>query len=370
MSSGKHGKKPSRNNVVLVAMSGGVDSSVSAALLKEQGYDVQGVMLRLWSEPGPIAGQRDNRCCTRDQMLDAHFVAKQLGIPFEVINASHVFKERIVDPFVNAYLEGLTPNPCLHCNRLIRFGYLLKHALEHGAQLMATGHYARTTRLSDGSVLLRKGIDPSKDQSYVLSMLTQEQLRQIIFPIGGLTKEAVRDIAQSLNLPVAGKRDSQDLCFIADGDYRRFIRQASDKTIVPGPIAHTSGVIIGTHSGLVDYTIGQRRGLGISWHEPLYVIRKDKLTNTLIVGPRAEPGKSSLQAYGVNWIKGSPPTAAFDGSVKIRYTAKPVPAMITPIDQTGMRVDLKEPLPDITPGQSAVVYDDEIVIASGIILPG
>ncbi len=357
-----------REDRVIVAMSGGVDSSVSAALLKAQGYEVMGVMLRLWTEPGSFSTvRRDNRCCTRDQMLDAHFVAKRLGIPFEVLDAQDMFKQHIVDTFVDGYIQGITPNPCLFCNRHIRFGFLLDVALARGATYLATGHYARITRTEDGIFELRKGADPAKDQSYVLSMLSQQQLAHALFPVGGYTKPQVREIAAYFGLPIASKHDSQDLCFVADGDYRRFLRDHGKHDFTPGPIALRSGEVIGTHQGLSNYTIGQRKGLGIAWSEPLYVIAREVTTNTLIVGTRSELGQNTLRARDMNWIAGKPPETAFLAEVKVRYTARPVACRVTPSDKNQVEVALEEPLPDVTPGQGAVFYEGDRVIGAGII---
>lgn len=354
---------------VIVAMSGGVDSSVCAALLVEQGFEVEGIMLRLWSEPGSFAleGRRDNRCCTRDQMLDAHFVARQLGIPFEVVDAAETFKSRIVDRFVADYAAGITPNPCLNCNRHIRFGFLLQEALRRGARYLATGHYARVTRAPDGLYELRRGVDEAKDQSYVLSVLTQEQLQHAMFPVGGYTKGEVRDLAARYELPVASKGDSQDLCFVADGDYRRFLRSQAPEAMEPGPIQRRSGEVIGEHAGLPAYTIGQRKGLGVSYREPLYVLEKDAPANTLVVGTRDELGRDALTARGVNWIAGRPPAAPLRAEVKIRYKSRPANAWVTAEGDDRARVRFDRPQPDITPGQGAVFYDGDLVLGSGVI---
>ncbi len=358
--------KMAGKETVVVAMSGGVDSSVSAALLVEQGYNVIGLMLRLWSEPGQATG-RDNRCCTRDQMLDAHFVARRLGVPFQVIDARETFKREIVDLFVEGYSRGITPNPCLACNRHIRFTLLLNEALARGGTHLATGHYARITRNESGEYELRKGADLAKDQSYVLSVLTQEQLSKAMFPVGGYTKPEVRQIAARFGLPVATKNDSQDLCFVADGNYRRFLRSHASPAFKPGPIATTDGVIIGEHTGLADYTIGQRKGLGISSGSPLYVVDKDVQTNTLIVGDRDRLGRREFIAENLNWISGTPPNGPFQAQVKIRYKATALPALVVPSGGASAGVCLDSPVSDITPGQGAVFYDGDRVVGGGII---
>jgi tRNA-specific 2-thiouridylase len=356
---------------VVVAMSGGVDSSVAAALLVRQGYDVIGMMLRLWSEDCGTGGA--NRCCTPDQMNDARRIADQLGIPFYVIDTQDVFRRTIVQLFIDRYAAGDTPNPCMECNRTIRFEWLLNHALALGADYLATGHYAGVEHLPDGSARLLKGHDPAKDQSYVLSVLTQDKLRHALFPVSDYTKQEVRVLAAEFGLPVAQKHDSQDLCFLADNDYRRFLREHVPDAIRPGPILLRSGQQIGTHTGLPDYTIGQRKGLGISYAEPLYVLGSDPARNALIVGTLDELGKKSLIAGRVNWIAGYPPAPTpFRADVKIRYKAKVAPATVTPLDEDGSRVSVEfdAQLRDITAGQGAVFYElnGDRCFGGGIIL--
>ena len=351
---------------VVVAMSGGVDSSVSAALLVEQGSDVMGMMLRLWSEPGQT-NTRDNRCCTRDQMLDAHFVARRLGIPFHVVDARSVFKREVVDPFIAGYSRGTTPNPCLACNRQVRFSYLLHQAFAQGATHLATGHYARITRAIDGTYELRRASDSRKDQSYVLSVLTQRQLKHVMFPLGGYTKSEVRKLARHFGLPIASKRESQDLCFVADGNYRRFLRERNAWAFRPGPIVNRAGQVLGQHSGLPDYTIGQRKGLGVSWNEPLYVLEVDAVNNRLVVGPSSELGRDRLSVENINWIAGIPPQEPFRSEVMIRYNAHPYPALVTPTNAHGATIRFDSALRDITPGQGAVFYKHDLVLGGGVI---
>jgi tRNA-specific 2-thiouridylase len=355
-----------KKETVVVAMSGGVDSSVSAALLVKQGYEVTGMMMRLWSEPGQ-ATQRDNRCCTRDQMMDAHLVAKKLGIPFRIIDVTETFKRTIVDFFVEGYRQGITPNPCLECNREIRFTFLLNQALATGAKYLATGHYARITHAEDGTFELRKGIDPNKDQSYVLSVLDQHQLSHAMFPVGEITKTQVREVARRYGLRVANKSDSQDLCFVADGNYRRFMRDVAPDAFHSGPIVTRSGQVLGDHDGLPNYTIGQRKGLGIASPEPLYVVAKDVQTNTLVVAGREDPGSSCFEVRQMHWVAGSAPSGSSPIDVKIRYKAIPVRALIERVDSDTAHIRLEEPLHDITPGQGAVIYRGDLVLGSGII---
>jgi tRNA-specific 2-thiouridylase len=347
-------------------MSGGVDSSVAAALLVEQGYDVVGMMMRLWSEES-MPGGAHNRCCTPDQMNDARRIADKLGIPFYVLDTKEVFRNTVVEFFIDQHRQGVTPNPCMECNRHIRFDWLQKNALALDADYLATGHYARIARHADASYLLKKGVDESKDQSYVLSVMGQAQLAHAMFPVGEFPKLEVRQIAERFGLPTASKKDSQDLCFLGDGDYRRFLGQYAPDVMTPGPIIRRNGEIVGQHEGLVNYTIGQRKGLNIHAAEPMYVLASNPYTNTLVVGTKDELGQRTLTAKRVNWVSGIAPTEPFHAEVKIRYKAKAVPAWIEPVGDNRMRVEFDELLRDITPGQGAVVYDGEICLGGGII---
>ena len=346
-------------------MSGGVDSSVAAALLVEQGYDVVGMMMRLWAEDCGEGGA--NRCCTPGQMADARRVAAQLDIPFYVIDTQEIFRRTIVQFFVDRCVAGDTPNPCLECNRLIRFEWLLGHALASGADFLATGHYARVERAPDGSVRLLKARDLAKDQSYALSMVAQDRLRHALFPLGDYTKTEVRAMAAARGLPVAAKHDSQDLCFLADGDYRRFLREHAPGAARPGPILTRGGEQLGTHSGLADYTIGQRKGLGVSHPQPLYVLSTDPARNALIVGTADELGSTLLIAGRVNWIAGGPPASHFTAEIKIRYKARLAPGTVTVLSDGSAQVDFAEPQRDITPGQGVVFYAGEECLGGGII---
>lgn len=351
---------------VVVAMSGGVDSSVAAALLVEQGYDVVGMMMRLWSEE-TVAGGAHNRCCTPDQMADARRIAARLGIPFYVLDTKEVFRNTIVEFFIDQHRQGVTPNPCLECNRHIRFNFLQQNALALDADYLATGHYARVAKGADGRYVLRKGIDDHKDQSYVLSVLGQEQLAHALFPVGEYSKPDVRKIAERFGLPTASKKDSQDLCFIGDNNYRRFLTDYAPDVMVPGPIVRRNGEVLGQHNGLVNYTIGQRKGLGVTSPEPLYVVGINPHRNAVIVGTLDELGQSSLTAKRVNWVSGETPSAPFAARVKIRYKAKPVNAWVEPLPDARMAVRFDEPLRDITPGQGAIVYDGDTVLGGGVI---
>jgi len=344
-------------------MSGGVDSSVAAALLRAEGYRVFGIMLRLWTEPGREA---ENRCCTLEATDLARHIARQLEIPFHLVDARHAFRQTVVQYFLEGYASGVTPNPCLVCNREIRWGLLWQHAQALGADLMATGHYARLEWDAAGHVHLLQGVDAGKDQSYVLSRLTQAQLRRTLLPIGVYTKDKVRQLARAFRLPVANRPDSQDLCFLAGGDYRDFLRRHAPAVERPGPIYDTAGRRLGTHRGLAFYTIGQRKGLGLAAGYPLYVIAKDAARNALIVGPREALGQRTLEAAEANWIV-PPPAGAFRAQVQIRATARPQPAQVTPQGEDRFRVVFDHPQRDITPGQAAAVYVGEECLGSGII---
>jgi tRNA-specific 2-thiouridylase len=348
----------------VVAMSGGVDSSVAAALLVEQGYDVTGMMLRLWSEPGT---EDSNRCCTPDAMALARRAAGHLGIPFHVVDIREKFHQNIVQFFVEGYASGVTPNPCMNCNRTIRFGELLDRALAIGADFLATGHYARTRANPDGTISLLRAVDAGKDQSYVLSVLNQQKLRHALFPVGAYTKPEVRELARKFNLPASERLDSQDLCFLAGGDYRDFLSRHAPEVASRGPLVDTAGKVLGGHDGLAFYTIGQRRGLGIAAAEPLYVVDKDVERNALVVGTVAELGRNALEAGEANWISGAPPAAPFRAEVKIRYSARLAPGVITPREAGRFSVRFDEPLRDITPGQAAVIFAGEEVIGQGLI---
>jgi tRNA-specific 2-thiouridylase len=344
---------------VVLAMSGGVDSSVAAALLVEEGFDVIGVMMRLWAET-------ENRCCAPEAVDDARRVAAQLDIPFYLVNYEDAFRACVVDYFIAEYSQGRTPNPCLACNRHIRFGQLLRHARVLDAEYLATGHYAQVDQI-DGTHRLRKGFDRQKDQSYVLYMLGQDELSQVLFPVGGYVKSQVREMARERGLPIADRDESMEICFVTDDDYRRFLRQHAPEAVRPGPILDTAGKEIGQHQGLPFYTVGQRRGLGIAAPEALYVIRLEVEQNALIVGPARELGQRTLLADEVNYVGGDPPLGPTRVQAKIRYQALLADATWVPLPGGQARVEFDAPLRDITPGQAVVAYQGDVVLGGGII---
>jgi tRNA-specific 2-thiouridylase len=349
---------------VVVAMSGGVDSSVAAALLVEQGYEVIGLMLRLWQEPGEAA---PNSCCTDEAVQGARDLAARLDFPFYLLHCQERFKEQVVDYFIAEYSSGRTPNPCLACNRHIKFGYLLQMALALDARYLATGHYAQVCQ-AEGAYQLARGADRAKDQSYMLHMLGQHELAHVLFPVGGLTKTQVRAMAEQRGLPMASKRDSQEICFVPDQDYHRFLRQYAPEAIRPGPILDAQGYELGRHEGLPFYTIGQRKGLGITWPEPLYVLDIDLARNAMIVGPVAQLGRRLVYIKEVSFIAGAPPSLPARVTAKIRYTGSEVAATLDGDSGGNARLFLDIPLRDITPGQAAVFYQGDVTLGGGIIV--
>jgi len=349
---------------IVVALSGGVDSSVAAALLKQQGHEVIGVMMRLWSEPGSEAA---NRCCTPDAIAMARQVAAKLEIPFYAVDAQQIFRDVVVKYFMEGYAQGTTPNPCLVCNRYIRWDFLLQHALALGANSLATGHYARVAVGESGKITLLRGVDAHKDQSYVLSVLTQEQLRYAVFPVGEYTKPQVRQLARNFGLPVAEREESQDLCFLGEENYRDFLRRYMPDVVNPGPIVTRNGQQVGEHRGLAFYTIGQRKGLGISSPVPMYVLEKDTSHNCLIIGRVGELGESELTARDVNWVSGDPPADTVHAQVKIRYKAVETLGYVSPLDGSRVHIRFDVPLRDITPGQAVVFYVGDVCLGGGII---
>jgi tRNA-specific 2-thiouridylase len=356
--------RPSSSSPVAVALSGGVDSSVAAALLREQGHNVTGIMLRLWADPD---AEIENRCCASNAVASAQRVAGQLGIPFHLIDAQELFRREVVGPMIAEYARGRTPNPCLACNRTVRWGFLMEHALALGAECLATGHYARIRASGSGYDLLR-GVDRGKDQAYVLASLGQEDLARTLFPLGGMSKTEVREHARRFGLPVADRPDSQDLCFVPGGDYRRFLKKYSPKSFVPGPILDRKGKVLGEHQGLPAFTIGQRKGIRVASQRALYALEIDPARNALVVGPAEELDRGGLRTGPAHWVRGGPPADRFHTEVKIRYTSEERAADVAIEEAGGVRIRFDRPVRGITPGQAAVFYQEEICLGTAAIL--
>ncbi|MFH1169831.1 MAG: tRNA 2-thiouridine(34) synthase MnmA [Chloroflexota bacterium] len=349
---------------VVVAMSGGVDSSVAAALLKEEGYQVIGITMQIW--PAESKAVDGSGCCGLGAVEDARQVAYRLGIPHYVIDLRGVFEEKVIADFCREYSQGRTPNPCVRCNQHIKFGALWQKAAGLGADFIATGHYARIEKSeSTGRYLLKKGLDQRKDQSYFLYALTQQQMGRTLFPVGALTKDRVREIAGQLGLPVAHKPASQEICFIPDGDYAGFIREHIPQTSQPGPILDGAGGLLGSHRGILSYTIGQRQGLGVSAKEPLYVTSIDTGRNAVVVGSREMAYSDRLTASGLNWI--ARPELPARIKARIRHRHPEAEAELTDLGTDKVLVKFTQPQLAITPGQAVVFYDNDTVIGGGTI---
>jgi tRNA-specific 2-thiouridylase len=350
-------------------MSGGVDSSVAAALLVEQGYDVVGVTLRVWPwRESDDATRRFGSCCSPETVGDAREVARRLGIPYYLLNTEEEFGRAVIDRFVDDYRAGRTPVPCVACNREVKFGTLLHRARAWDATAVATGHYARITRdETTGRFWLWRGADPAKDQSDFLWPLTQAQLAAARFPVGHLTKPEVRAHARRLGLATAEKPESQEICFIPDDDYRRFLGERDPDIFRPGPIVDTTGRRIGTHRGLAAYTVGQRRGLALASAEARYVLDLDAATNTVTVGAAAALERDALVATDVNFIACAPPAEPIDVEAKIRHNHRAARARVRALDDGRAEVRFAEPQRAITPGQSVVFYQGDLVVGGGVI---
>ena len=346
---------------VLAAMSGGVDSSVAAALMLQQGHDVIGVTLKQWEGPDgqmPTAG-----CCTVADAEDARRVSAQLGIPYYVLDYTEEFRSSVVDRFGADYLAGRTPNPCIECNRRVRFNALLDRAGDLDCEALVTGHHARVV-FEDGSYRLKKGLDRAKDQSYVLHMLGQDELARVLLPVGDLIKDDVRAIASDLGLRTANKPDSQDICFV-DGDYRDFLTTYFPQSAQPGPIVDTDGQVLGRHDGTSGFTIGQRKGLGIALGEPRFVVELDPANATVVIGDRDSLGSTSCQVEEVSWVGGEP-TGSFTADVKVRYRSEGAAARIEKAGEAWI-VNFDQPVEAVAPGQAGVFYRDDEVLGGGTI---
>jgi tRNA-specific 2-thiouridylase len=352
---------------VLVAMSGGVDSSVAAALLVEQGHDVIGVSMQLYDQSAtmPDGGRAFGTCCTIDDLHDARRVAAAIGIPHYVMNFESQFGDRVVANFVQEYVSGRTPIPCAHCNSDLKFATLLDRARTFDAALLATGHYARVDRMPDGHYRLRRGVDTGKDQTYFLFSLTQDQLRHAAFPVGELDKPTVRAHAERLGLGVSQKPDSQEICFVPDGDYAAFVERSAPQLTRPGLLVDRDGQAVGAHGGVHRFTIGQRKGLGLSSREPLYVLAIDAPDARVTVGPREALERTRLTASSVNWIREEAPTVWRRVAAQIRHRHSAAPARVRALDGAGAEIEFDAPQPAVTPGQAVVFYEEDEVVGGG-----
>ena len=345
---------------VVVAMSGGVDSSVAAALLQEQGYEVIGLTMHHWD-----AASADNQSesCSNSAVAKAKSIAEQLDIPFHAVNLEVDFRQQVIVPFCQEYFSGKTPNPCIVCNKKIKFGLLLDKALELGADYLATGHYVSLAE-QGGHTLIRKGIDGKKDQSYFLFSLTQQQLCRCIFPLGKYNKQQVREQASRFGLQIADKDESQDICFIPDGDYVGFLENQEGSGKSGGEIVHISGRVLGSHRGVYRYTIGQRKGLGIGWTEPLYVVGINTEKKRVIVAEKEHLNRADMVVKQCSWSI-APPAGSFSTTCQIRYRHTAVDAVVETLSETEVKVTFTQPQSGITPGQAAVFYQGDLVIGGG-----
>ena len=347
---------------IVVAMSGGVDSSVAAALLAEQGHDVIGLSMQLYDQSSPEAF---GSCCSLDDLYDARRVAAALGFPHYIVNFERQFRETVIANFVAEYASGRTPLPCAHCNSDLKFSTLLDRARGLGAAHVATGHYARVEQRPDGGWLLKRSADPDKDQSYFLFSLTQDQLAHAVFPVGDLTKPQVRDQARRLALNVAEKPDSQEICFVPDHDYASFVAKHAPDVTRGGAIVHENGEHLAEHGGVHRFTIGQRKALGVSAPAPLYVLKIDPESRDVTVGPRASLERDRLTASGVNWISVGAPANWLTAAAQIRHRHSPAAGRVRALDNGRAEFVFETPQPAVTPGQAVVFYDGDVVVGGG-----
>lgn len=351
---------------VVLGMSGGVDSAVAAYLLREQGYEVIGVTMQVWQDDEGFK-EREGGCCSLSAVDDARMVADTLGIPFYVMNFKEVFREKVIDYFVEEYVEGRTPNPCIACNKYIKFDELLHRAEALGADYVATGHYARIYE-KDGRMVIEKAEDDTKDQTYALYNLTQEQLRKTLMPCGDYRKTRIREIAKEMDLGVHNKRDSQEICFIDDNNHGRYIYEVRPELKVEGNFVDEKGNVLGRHKGIAYYTIGQRKGLGLSLGKPYFVSKIDKNRNEVVLTDESALFKTTLIAGTVNWVSREAVTEPYEALAKIRYSAKPAPCTIYPLENGQVKVIFNEKQRAMTAGQAVVFYEDNFLLGGGTIL--
>lgn len=355
---------------VVVGMSGGVDSSVAAYLLKKAGYEVIGVTMQIWQDEEETVQQENGGCCGLSAVDDARRVAQMLEIPYYVMNFKKEFKREVMDYFTSEYLCGRTPNPCIACNRYVKWEALLKRSLEIGADYIATGHYARITKLQNGRYAIQNSVTASKDQTYALYNLTQEQLAHTLMPVGDYTKEEIRQIAAEIGLPVAGKKDSQEICFVPDNDYASFIERETKKKVPEGNFVNTKGEVIGRHRGITHYTVGQRRGLNIAAGRRIFVLEIRPKTNEVVIGEGDEVFSHTVKADHLNFMgmEELPLNASTELIGKIRYGHKGAPCTVTRSGEDELVCHFPETVRAVTPGQALVLYRDGYVAAGGTIV--
>lgn len=356
------------NKTVVVGMSGGVDSSVAAYLLKEQGYNVIGVTMQIWQDEDSAAQEENGGCCGLSAVDDARRVANVLEIPYYVMNFKKEFSEEVIAYFVDEYLQGRTPNPCIACNRYVKWESLLQRSLNIGADYIATGHYAKVVQQKNGRYALEKSVTDKKDQTYALYNLTQDQLSKTLMPVGDYDKDTIRSIAEKINARIANKPDSQEICFIPDNDYSRFIREYTGEEMPKGNFVDTEGKVIGQHDGIINYTIGQRKGLGLALGKPGFVVEIDTDQNRVVIGDNIDVFSYGLVANKINLMSIDKIDGEMKFEAKIRYSHKPQTCTVSMRSEDEMQVIFDEPVRAVTPGQAVVLYDGQVVVGGGTII--